>query len=150
GRTPSRDDQPMQDAGYGQYSTEPLPHGVTYLSARLEVKVVRYLDVTAAALEAIDRVLESSSGEPEPSPITSSHAVEWACDPQLLDLFQDLLAASVTDNPPMALRRIEHLEDELRIHQGIATLRYDPADEETEGLFDILPAPPGAPAAFVT
>lgn len=151
GRTRSGHHMPIPDADFGRYNTEPPAPRPTYPHVRLEVKATRYLDAAAAALEAVGRLLESSSPVSQAAGVThNSHPAEWTDDPRLLDLIHDLLAARVTDNPTMALRRIEHLEDELRIHQGISTLRYDPADEQTEGLFEILPAPAGAPPLFVT
>ena len=136
---------------YGRPDLEPPGPVDTYAKVQLEVRTARYLDAAEAALEAMDRLLESSD-PPKPPPATddTGPGARWADDPQLLDLAQDLLAARLTDNPVMALRRIEHLEDELRIHQGIAVLRYQHGDQETEGLFDILPAPAGFPPEFVT
>jgi len=136
---------------YGDAAPAPPDPAGSRAEARLEVKTSRYLDAVEAALEAMDHVLETS-GMPDPAPAASDTGPDprWAEDPQLMDLTQDLLAAKLTDNPAMALRRIEHLEDELRINQDIAVLRYQPGDEKTEGLFDILPAPPGLPPEFVT
>ena len=128
----------------------PSPAGAS-AKAQLEVKTTRYLDAIEAALEAMDRLLEAG-GAPEPSPATddTGPGARWADDPQLMDLAQDLLAAGLTGNPGMALRRIEHFEDELQLHQGIAVLRYQHGDEKSEGMFDILPAPAGLPPEFVT
>jgi hypothetical protein len=138
-----------QDGGHGYRELPRTPDAVRR-RARLEVKAVRYLEATETALEAADRVLRAASPEPEPRPAVPGPAPDWAADPQLLELFQDLIAARTTGNPAMALQRIEQLEDDLRSFSGITAVRYDPASEETAGWFSILPPPPGAPAEFVT
>jgi hypothetical protein len=145
---------PAQDPGRDTHQAgypEPLraPDGGHH-RARLEVRALRYLEATGTALEAADRVLEADTPEPEPPSVTSGQAPDWATDSQLLDLFQDLMAARTTGNPAMALQRIEQLEDDLRTFYGISTVRYDHASEETAGWFSILPLAPGAPAEYVT
>ena len=144
GRARADHDRPGPEHQYGYPAQElPSPAGAS-AKAQLEVKTTRYLDAIEAALEAMDRLLEAG-GAPEPSPATddTGPGARWADDPQLMDLAQDLLAAGLTGNPGMALRRIEHFEDELQLHQGIAVLRYQHGDEKSEGMFDILPAPAG-------
>jgi hypothetical protein len=140
-------DPGAQDGGHG-YREQSRNPGTVRRGSPLKVTAVRYLEATETALEAADRVLQAASPEPEPLPDAS--APDWAADPQLLDLFQDLIAARTTGNPAMALRRIEQLEDDLRTFSGITAVRYDPASEKTAGWFTILPPPPGAQSEFVT
>jgi hypothetical protein len=149
GRSRAPDSGPWTQDGHGYREPSRTPDADRG-RGRLEVKAIRYLEATETALEAADRVLQAARPEPEPRPAAADPAPGWAADPQLLDLFQDLIAARTTGNPTMALHRIEQLEDELRTFSGITAVRYDPASEEAAGWFSILPPPPGAPAEFVT
>ena len=109
-----------------------LLHRVRSLLARppLPVAVVVDVDELLSAVEeafaALDKAVMAATDLP-------ADTVAWHEDRDLVALLHDLLSAGVRERPDLALRRIQVVEEMLRMHRGIDTVRYDPAAPEHDG-----------------
>jgi hypothetical protein len=77
------------------------------------------LDQLASTLEAADRLLAAAV----PAPPRQVRA-PWASDPELIQLFQDLLAAGVTGDGTLALDHIRRLRQTLWLSHDIDTVEF--------------------------
>ncbi|MFC4120932.1 hypothetical protein [Nonomuraea zeae] len=108
------------------------------------VKVVVDVDELLGAVEdafaGLDRAVMVMTDLP-------AGPVPWHEDRDLVALLHDLLSAGVRERPDLALRRIQVVEETLRMHRGIDTVRYDPDAPDHDGKLFNFPrgSEPGDP-----